>query len=70
MNAKTRTDSQPGSSVGRVASEPTVLHVDNRNFSSQHVYAVTMKGRRAPLGGRDDVVVVRCFEPLDRRLLR
>ena len=50
MNAETHTNSQPGSSVGRLESEKTILYVDNRNSSDQHVYAVTMTGRRRLLG--------------------
>ncbi len=46
MNAETRTNTQPGSSVGRLESEKAILYVDNRNFRDQHVYAVTMTGRR------------------------
>ncbi len=50
MNAETRTNNQPGSSVGRLESEKAILYVDNRNFRDQHVYAVTMTGRRISLG--------------------
>ncbi len=50
MNAETHTNSQPGSSVGTLESENTILYVDNRNFSDQHVYAVTTTGRRRLLG--------------------
>ncbi len=50
MNAETRTNNQPRSSVGRLESEKAILYVDNRNFTDQHVYAVTMTGRRISLG--------------------
>ena len=50
MNAQTRTNNLPESSVGGLESDKTTLYVDNRNFRDQHVYAVTMTGRRRLLG--------------------
>ena len=50
MNAETRTNGQPETSVARLESGITILHVDNRNLTDQRVYAVTMAGRRRLLG--------------------
>ncbi len=50
MNAETHIDSQPESAVRWSESEKAVLYVDNRNFSDQHVYAVTLTGQRISLG--------------------
>ena len=36
--------------AARLESETTILYVDNRHLSDQHVYAVTMTGRRISLG--------------------
>ena len=50
MNAETRTNNQPESSVGGLESDKTTLRVDNRYSRDVHVYAVTMTGRRRLLG--------------------